>query len=204
MANETSHWYHLFFFFSFCQDNLNVFLKACEKEFGLSGSQLFHAGDLQDLSHRARWVLNLLGCLCTASFIAHLTIFKGLPQNDGQDSSFKMMDRPYLILLLESHSRAIGGQAVQRKFILSYIMDSYLIVLFTMHLKLHSYYVLQKYNGGKNNTFLIKFMSKVAWNPFLVKVAPSSWDDFGVNQKLKLEKDQYRQIPSAYRSLILV
>ena len=45
-----------FLFFIF-QDNLNVFLKACEKEFGLSGSQLFHAGDLQDLSHRARWVL---------------------------------------------------------------------------------------------------------------------------------------------------
>lgn len=34
------------------QDNVNVFLKACGK-LGLNVSQLFHPGDLQDLSSRA-------------------------------------------------------------------------------------------------------------------------------------------------------
>jgi len=33
------------------QDNLNVFLKACRK-LGLKEAQLFHPGDLQDLSTR--------------------------------------------------------------------------------------------------------------------------------------------------------
>jgi len=33
------------------QDNVNVFLKACEK-LGLNEAQLFHPGDLQDVSTR--------------------------------------------------------------------------------------------------------------------------------------------------------
>lgn len=46
--------FHAFFFFSsvlIFQDNVNVFLKACEK-LGLNESQLFHPGDLQDISTR--------------------------------------------------------------------------------------------------------------------------------------------------------
>lgn len=47
--------FHVFFFFSssvlIFQDNVNVFLKACEK-LGLNESQLFHPGDLQDISTR--------------------------------------------------------------------------------------------------------------------------------------------------------
>ena len=38
------------FYFSL-QDNINVFLKACEN-IGLKEAQLFHPGDLQDLSNR--------------------------------------------------------------------------------------------------------------------------------------------------------
>lgn len=50
--------FHAFFFFVclfssvlIFQDNVNVFLKACEK-LGLNESQLFHPGDLQDISTR--------------------------------------------------------------------------------------------------------------------------------------------------------
>lgn len=47
--------FHVFFFFFssvlIFQDNVNVFLKACEK-LGLNESQLFHPGDLQDISTR--------------------------------------------------------------------------------------------------------------------------------------------------------
>lgn len=48
--------FHVFFVFFFSsvlifQDNVNVFLKACEK-LGLNESQLFHPGDLQDISTR--------------------------------------------------------------------------------------------------------------------------------------------------------
>lgn len=46
--------FHAFVFFSsvlIFQDNVNVFLKACEK-LGLNESQLFHPGDLQDISTR--------------------------------------------------------------------------------------------------------------------------------------------------------
>ena len=35
------------------QDNLNVFLRTCEKNFGLTRTQLFDPGDLEDLSQRA-------------------------------------------------------------------------------------------------------------------------------------------------------
>uniref|UniRef100_A0A8C5T9K6 LIM domain 7 n=1 Tax=Malurus cyaneus samueli TaxID=2593467 RepID=A0A8C5T9K6_9PASS len=38
-------------FYFFLQDNINVFLKACEN-IGLKEAQLFHPGDLQDLSNR--------------------------------------------------------------------------------------------------------------------------------------------------------
>lgn len=45
--------FHVVFFSSVLifQDNVNVFLKACEK-LGLNESQLFHPGDLQDISTR--------------------------------------------------------------------------------------------------------------------------------------------------------
>ena len=35
------------------QDNINVFLDACKKTFGLNKTQLFDPGDLEDLSQRA-------------------------------------------------------------------------------------------------------------------------------------------------------
>uniref|UniRef100_A0A8C8DS73 LIM domain 7a n=1 Tax=Oryzias sinensis TaxID=183150 RepID=A0A8C8DS73_9TELE len=53
-SNRNSLFWNFFFFFQLCcmKDNLNVFLKACGK-LGLKEAQLFHPGDLQDLSTRA-------------------------------------------------------------------------------------------------------------------------------------------------------
>ncbi|XP_015272606.1 PREDICTED: LIM domain only protein 7-like [Gekko japonicus] len=87
-------------------DNINVFLKACEK-LGLKEAQLFHPGDLQDLSNRVtvkqeetnRRVKNVLITLYWLGRKAH-----GNPYYNGPHLNLKAFEK----LLGQALSKALG------------------------------------------------------------------------------------------------